>query len=161
MNFNCLFYFQGEQQWVLISFEDSVELSAIEIQFQGGFCAPKFHLEAGPDSKNLKSYDDFYPDITNSKQTFLLSAKIKEKVFKIVFDGSSDFFGRITVYSLDLLCSAAGWFIDKTEKLFYTFVNKKLLNFIHIVHNLQIKYYTFTKISAYISILFLSYLRKI
>lgn len=99
------FHFQGDEQWVLISFQDNVELSEVEIQFQGGFCAQKFHIEAGCDPKNLKNYDVFYPEIAHSKQTFKLHSKIKEKVYKIVFDGSSDLFGRIIVYSLDLLCS--------------------------------------------------------
>ncbi|OXU24930.1 hypothetical protein TSAR_015952 [Trichomalopsis sarcophagae] len=93
----------GSPQWVLISFPQEVDLSSIEIQFQGGFAGQKSHVEAGADSKSLEKVQDIYPEDINTTQLFKLNSVTKAKVFKIVFESSTDFFGRIIIYKLSLI----------------------------------------------------------
>lgn len=90
----------GTPQWILINFNEEVDLSEIEIEFQGGFAGKKCSIEAGLDTKDLSPVDDFFPEDTNTRQRFHLSATKRTKVFKIVFHSSTDFFGRIVVYKL-------------------------------------------------------------
>lgn len=44
----------------------------------------------------------FYPEDTNKLQRFNLKNQIKAKTFKLVFNQSTDFFGRIIIYNLSL-----------------------------------------------------------
>ncbi|KAL4000337.1 ATP-dependent DNA helicase 2 subunit 1 [Sarotherodon galilaeus] len=66
---------QGECQWVSLEFPNSVRVSELKVQFQGGFSAKTFPIQEAP---------------------------VVDKV-KIMFENSADFFGRIIVYSLDIL----------------------------------------------------------
>ncbi|XP_033213041.1 nuclear receptor 2C2-associated protein [Belonocnema kinseyi] len=90
----------GTPQWILINFEEEVDLSEIEIEFQGGFAGKQCSLEAGSDSKNLSVVEEFFPEDANTGQRFRLSETKKAKVFKLVFHNSTDFFGRIVIYRL-------------------------------------------------------------
>lgn len=83
-----------------MSFQQEISLSSIEIQFQGGFAGQKSHLEAGSDTKNLEYTQDIFPEDNNSTQLFKLNSAVTAKVFKLVFENSTDFFGRIIVYKL-------------------------------------------------------------
>jgi hypothetical protein len=91
---------QGSPQWILLTYCNEIKLSSIEIQFQGGFAGIKCHIEAGSNLKNLKFIQEIFPENINSLQLFKLTSIIKAKLFKIVFNSSSDFFGRIIVYKL-------------------------------------------------------------
>ncbi|CAB0037004.1 unnamed protein product [Trichogramma brassicae] len=93
---------KGKSQSVIITFNEEVEVSLIKIQFQGGFAAEKAHIEAGPDVNNLTFVQDIYPEDVNSLQEFKLDHLVKATVFKIIFEDTTDFFGRIVIYSLNL-----------------------------------------------------------
>ncbi|XP_043482341.1 nuclear receptor 2C2-associated protein [Leptopilina heterotoma] len=90
----------GTPQWILVNFEEPVDLSEIEIEFQGGFAGKKCSIESGEDSKDLSIINDFFPEDTNTRQRFPLTKSTRSKVFKIIFHSSTDFFGRIVVYKL-------------------------------------------------------------
>jgi hypothetical protein len=91
---------QGSPQFVNINFDEEVQtISQLQIMFQGGFVGTDCHLILDTD-QNTKI--DFFPDDSNKLQTFPL-LDIKCKSIKIVFGGSTDFFGRITIYQLNLL----------------------------------------------------------
>ncbi|XP_058805273.1 nuclear receptor 2C2-associated protein-like isoform X2 [Phymastichus coffea] len=92
----------GSPQWVFIKFDQEVELSCIKIQFQGGFAGKKCWIEAGSDLKNLDYIQDIFPEDINLLQTFNLDFSKKASAFKIIFDSSTDFFGRIIIYKLSL-----------------------------------------------------------
>lgn len=96
---------QGQPQWIQMNFESpqSAENLNILIQFQGGFCGKDCLVEL---SLNGNKVDEmpFYPDDTNSSQNFafkLSTVKIFDGM-KFLFQKSTDFFGRIIVYNLDL-----------------------------------------------------------
>ncbi|KAM9831835.1 nuclear receptor 2C2-associated protein [Neosynchiropus ocellatus] len=116
---------QGECQWVALEFPHPVRVSRLNVQFQGGFSAKACRLEGKPTRKenllmchltivcpfspgSLKTEDtkdihQFYPEDNNSLQIFPIQEAPPVDKVKIMFENSADFFGRIIVYSLDLL----------------------------------------------------------
>lgn len=94
---------QGECQWVSLEFPQSVKVSEVKVQFQGGFSAKTCRLEGIQRDGDFSSIGQFYPEDDNSLQSFpIQEAPAVDKV-KIIFENSTDFFGRIVVYSLDIL----------------------------------------------------------
>lgn len=86
-----------------LQFPQSVKISEIKVQFQGGFAAKACRLEGGLQDGEFKAVNQFYPEDDNSLQSFpIQEAPVVDKV-KITFENSTDFFGRIIVYSLDIL----------------------------------------------------------
>lgn len=81
------------------------------ITFQGGFVGTRCSLEVIEDAENGEKgqwhpWAKVYPDDVNRKQSFELPAEEAldgVESLRIVFEESSDFFGRITVYDLQLL----------------------------------------------------------
>lgn len=76
--------------------------------FQGGFVGTSCAVEVaqGMDKPEWKPWTNIYPEDVNRRQSFdLPSEKIPDGVqnVKLVFEESSDFFGRITVYDLQLV----------------------------------------------------------
>ncbi|KAG7514689.1 hypothetical protein JOB18_040305 [Solea senegalensis] len=94
---------QGECQWVSLEFPQSVRVSELKVQFQGGFSAKTCRLEGCPKDGDLTVISHLYPEDNNSLQSFpIQEAPAVDKV-KIMFENSADFFGRIIIYSLDIL----------------------------------------------------------
>ena len=90
---------QGSPQWVAIEFEEGRAVSALSLQFQGGFCGKDCEIEINGDQKVM----DFFPEDINRVQMFNFpEAKTNVKKVRIIFKSSSDFYGRITLYSLEL-----------------------------------------------------------
>ena len=82
-----------------IEFEDVLPLSALALQFQGGFCGKECEIEVDGDKKVM----DFYPDDANKLQTFQFKERFQSvKKVRIIFNSSTDFYGRITLYMLEL-----------------------------------------------------------
>uniref|UniRef100_A0A8C6X1D6 Nuclear receptor 2C2-associated protein n=1 Tax=Naja naja TaxID=35670 RepID=A0A8C6X1D6_NAJNA len=93
---------QGATQWLTMEFPQTVQASQIQIQFQGGFASRKFILQGGQKGEALSTVAEFYPEDNNSPQSFPFKAEPLDKL-KITFQNSSDFFGRIIIYHLDIL----------------------------------------------------------
>ncbi|XP_008405463.1 nuclear receptor 2C2-associated protein [Poecilia reticulata] len=94
---------QGDRQWVLLEFPQSVKVSEVKLQFQGGFSAKACRLEGCRKDGNFTGLSQFYPEDNNCLQSFpIKEAPTVDKV-KILFENSTDFFGRIIVYSLDIM----------------------------------------------------------
>ncbi len=94
---------QGSPQWVLITFEEEASVSKLRMLFQGGFAGKNCHLEVSKDGASFEKCFEFYPEDSNKLQTFELERTVTGKAFKVVFSDSSDFFGRVTIYQLELL----------------------------------------------------------
>uniref|UniRef100_A0A8C5RLV8 Nuclear receptor 2C2-associated protein n=1 Tax=Laticauda laticaudata TaxID=8630 RepID=A0A8C5RLV8_LATLA len=105
---------QGALQWLTMEFPQTVQVSQIQIQFQGGFASQKFILQGGQKGAALSTVAEFYPEDNNSLQSFPFKAESLDKL-KITFQNSSDFFGRIIVYHLDILGQKP--LIEKEQKL--------------------------------------------
>ncbi|XP_078527642.1 nuclear receptor 2C2-associated protein [Lissotriton helveticus] len=93
---------QGASQWILLEFPTSVQVSELHIQFQGGFASRTAKLEGSRKNEDFVKILDFYPEDINALQRFPMEAATIDKL-KITFQESTDFFGRIIVYHLDVL----------------------------------------------------------
>ncbi len=98
---------QGSPQWVHVVFDggDARTVSEIELVFQGGFVGKACSLEVskeGDINAELAKCLDFYPEDTNKPQIFKLDRPVLARSVRVVFSDSTDFFGRITLYSLKL-----------------------------------------------------------
>ncbi|XP_041746166.1 nuclear receptor 2C2-associated protein [Coregonus clupeaformis] len=94
---------QGDSQWVTLEFPQPVRVSELKVQFQGGFSGKTCKLEGCPKDGDLAKIIDFYPEDSSSLQSFPIQEAPTVHRLKIVFENSADFFGRIIVYSLDIL----------------------------------------------------------
>ncbi|KAG2191162.1 hypothetical protein INT46_002303 [Mucor plumbeus] len=97
---------QGLPQNILIDFPSAVSVNSIIFQFQGGFVGKKCIVVGSTvDAPNDYSIDidTFYPEDINPTQTFNFEATQPLKRVKIIFEESTDFYGRITVYKLDII----------------------------------------------------------
>ncbi|GJE89489.1 hypothetical protein PsYK624_055900 [Phanerochaete sordida] len=99
---------QGIPQFVQLTFTTRVIPKQIHLTFQGGFVGTRCALEAAEEEEKpqWRPWTKVYPEDVNRKQSFdLPSNEIPEGIrsLRIVFEESSDFFGRITVYDLRLL----------------------------------------------------------
>ncbi|XP_076322985.1 nuclear receptor 2C2-associated protein [Tachypleus tridentatus] len=95
---------QGSPQWICLNFSKPVKVEKLQLQFQGGFVGKDCWIEASvnKDDKFQKIQDVFLED-TNMLQTFNLKQAVETSNMKIVFNTSTDFFGRVIVYKLEIL----------------------------------------------------------
>jgi len=101
---------QGTPQWVDISFNSPVLLDEIRIKFQGGFAGQECYIEGTggkADVDGSRRLAEFYPEDINSLQVFKTKCETPVNSLRIVFGASTDFFGRITVYQLEVYGSKA------------------------------------------------------
>ncbi|XP_076134889.1 nuclear receptor 2C2-associated protein [Alosa pseudoharengus] len=94
---------QGDSQWVLLEFPHSVRVTEVKVQFQGGFSGRTCRLQGCLQKNDFAQITDFYPEDDNSLQSFPIQEAPPVHKIKIVFENSADFFGRIIIYSLDIL----------------------------------------------------------
>ncbi|KAI8641264.1 galactose-binding domain-like protein, partial [Parasitella parasitica] len=97
---------QGLPQYILLDFPSPVSVERVILQFQGGFVGKKCVLvgstQEAPNDYSIE-IDTLYPEDVNSTQTFDLKETKRVKRFKIIFEESTDFYGRITMYKLDVV----------------------------------------------------------
>lgn len=94
---------QGSPQFVILEFPEEFQVKEIHTQFQGGFVGKECSVEGGLSSSSLTPFGEFYPDDCNALQIFPINSTKWMKVLKIMFASSTDFFGRIVIYELDVL----------------------------------------------------------
>ncbi|KAI0783111.1 galactose-binding domain-like protein [Abortiporus biennis] len=97
---------QGTPQHIQITFKDPVVPKRLSITFQGGFVGTRCALEVrSGDSVEWRTWTRVYPEDVNRAQSFdLPDDMVQDSInsLRLVFEESSDFFGRITVYDLQL-----------------------------------------------------------
>ncbi|OXB70237.1 UNVERIFIED_CONTAM: hypothetical protein H355_002814 [Colinus virginianus] len=105
---------QGSHQWVTLDFPRTVRVSQLHIQFQGGFSSRRCTLEGCRTGEELVKISDLYPEDIHAMQIsfgtlqagraalFQVEETTLDKL-KITFENSTDFFGRIVVYHLQVL----------------------------------------------------------
>ena len=76
-------------------------ISQLQIQFQGGFVGKSCQLIVNNNDDQTPPVS-FHPEDSNKLQTFHIDFQ-NVQTLKIVFNDSTDFFGRITIYQLKLL----------------------------------------------------------
>ncbi|KAF8808018.1 galactose-binding like protein [Phlegmacium glaucopus] len=101
---------QGLPQFIQLGFPSRVVPKRLSIVFQGGFVGTRCAVcIPGTDSnKNWQIICYVYPEDVNRRQSFDLVPAQPELLeggvsfVRLVFEESSDFFGRITVYDMKL-----------------------------------------------------------
>ncbi|KAF9486325.1 hypothetical protein BDN70DRAFT_869810 [Pholiota conissans] len=99
---------QGLPQFIQLGFENPVVPKRFSITFQGGFVGTRCNLLATTGEKEWRALCTVYPEDVNRQQIFDIIPTHSEMLsrgvssLKLVFEDSSDFFGRITVYDLSL-----------------------------------------------------------
>ncbi|KAF8337391.1 galactose-binding domain-like protein, partial [Cantharellus anzutake] len=108
---------QGTPQHVELAFENPVILRNLSLTFQGGFVGTRcaIYIKSGEnatqdgnttDARQWELVERYYPEDVNRKQIFPIQTQLEPKrsceQLRIVFEQSSDFFGRVVVYDLDL-----------------------------------------------------------
>ncbi|KAF9055989.1 galactose-binding domain-like protein [Panaeolus papilionaceus] len=106
---------QGLPQFIQLGFNNQVIPKRISITFQGGFVGTRCSLSIPPTAnqdgsmkKEWSVVTHIYPKDVNRKQSFdlvMAESSLPERgvsALRLVFEESSDFFGRITIYDLTL-----------------------------------------------------------
>lgn len=96
----------GERQWIKLKFDQLVNVTEMKLMFQGGFssrCVNVFFSQAS--SPECKVHHSLYPKDLNSLQSFAIEPATVCDSVVIHFDDFVDFYGRIILYSLDLIGS--------------------------------------------------------
>ncbi|KAF8918853.1 galactose-binding domain-like protein [Mucidula mucida] len=95
---------QGLPQYIQLTFTAPVTPKVLCVTFQGGFVGTECEVQT-PSQEGWCAVQKVYPEDVNREQKFHLNeAQFYEIVaVRLVFLKSSDFFGRITIYKLDLL----------------------------------------------------------
>ncbi|KAH8290233.1 hypothetical protein KR054_001121 [Drosophila jambulina] len=97
---------EGTPQWITLIFDEPQNISGFEFQFQGGFAGQKSEILMYTVDGAQIHQESFYPEDINSPQRFQLKDTTREKLcskIKFVFESSTDLFGRIIVYNLEVL----------------------------------------------------------
>lgn len=93
---------QGPSQWVTLQFPQRVQVTQLQVQFQGGFSSRHSRLEGSQGEETLSKIAEFYPQDTNALQTFSIPAVEVDRL-KLTFEDTTDFFGRVVIYHLRVL----------------------------------------------------------
>jgi len=99
---------QGLPQWIHLKFEEPKTIKVVKIQFQGGFAGKECNLEVINETPGAKSETEkfqFAPDDSNKLQMFTLPTGLTSQAFRVNFQSTTDFYGRIIVYNFDILGS--------------------------------------------------------
>lgn len=98
---------QGLSQWVSLEFPQCVQITQLQVQFQGGFSSRHSRLEGSRGRETLSQIVDFYPEDTNALQTFSIPCVEVDRL-KLTFENTTDFFGRVVIYHLRVLGEKKG-----------------------------------------------------
>ncbi|XP_041369062.1 nuclear receptor 2C2-associated protein-like [Gigantopelta aegis] len=95
---------QGSPQWIILDLGKTLHITEIHIQFQGGFAGKECWVEGSTSDSNFKKITSIYPEDINSKQIFRMPEDASPiECVKIVFNSSTDFYGRVTIYCVDVI----------------------------------------------------------
>jgi len=108
---------QGTPQYVQLSFTRPVCIRCVSLTFQGGFVGKSavFSATTRQSPKKLLPLHTWEPQDDNIEQRFDVTSELANYVtnIRILFPESTDFFGRITLYKLDV----EGWPADEENNI--------------------------------------------
>lgn len=106
---------QGEAQWLAVDLGRAATVQRVTLTFQGGFASTLIRVDVGDGSKwrdvVWREAGELVSRDSNDPQSFELSSAMGRWV-RLTFTRPSDFFGRITLYCLQMFGS---WASDSTS----------------------------------------------
>ncbi|XP_063603191.1 nuclear receptor 2C2-associated protein-like [Penaeus indicus] len=95
---------QGSPQWVALKWDNPVEVTSITAQFQGGFCgSPDTYVEICQEgSSKWEELEPWHLEDVGTVQSLCLQQPTVLSKLRINFKNSTDFYGRIIMYKLDV-----------------------------------------------------------
>eukprot|EP00123_Amoebidium_parasiticum_P006286 comp17275_c0_seq1/m.16377 comp17275_c0_seq1/g.16377 ORF comp17275_c0_seq1/g.16377 comp17275_c0_seq1/m.16377 type:complete len:139 (-) comp17275_c0_seq1:42-458(-) len=93
---------EGETQFVIMKFPKTARVSEVRIMFQGGFAGKECQILGSKGDDVWAKIADIYPEDVNSLQIFPVAATEVEQL-QLLVTKSTDFFGRVVIYVLDVL----------------------------------------------------------
>ena len=100
---------QGSPQFILFDFGKNVITTDLKIMFQGGFAGVDGTVEVGSALDSLVTVANLDITDTNDMQSYSLQTidenqdtMQKGRYLRIAFPTSTDFYGRVTIYQLEL-----------------------------------------------------------
>uniref|UniRef100_A0A0P4W3H7 F5/8 type C domain-containing protein n=2 Tax=Scylla olivacea TaxID=85551 RepID=A0A0P4W3H7_SCYOL len=97
---------QGVPQWVALRWSSPVQVTTIIAQFQGGFCGAAntvVEVPQGEGSNEWHTAHSWPLEDVGTPQTLHLPEPLTTTSLRLTFPSSTDFFGRIIMYKLDVL----------------------------------------------------------
>lgn len=97
---------QGVPQWVALRWPSPVQVTTIIAQFQGGFCGADntvVEVPQGEGSSEWHTAHSWPLEDIGTPQTLHLAEPLTTTSLRLTFPSSTDFFGRIIMYKLDVL----------------------------------------------------------
>lgn len=98
---------RGDGCWFIVDFRRAVQPDELRIQFQAGFCAEtcavyfKNKRDEWILADNTIEFDDVHDVQTHSLQVKDLASTTTNAI-KLEFDDATDFYGRVTIYRLEV-----------------------------------------------------------
>lgn len=91
-------------QYLVIDFQRNVQVSSLKMEFQAGFIAETCTVQLKPVSNNDTWIDleDIEPEDNHDVQEFSLDSESTGTALKLVFDDFTDFYGRVTIYRIEV-----------------------------------------------------------
>ncbi|KAH7886248.1 galactose-binding domain-like protein [Phlebopus sp. FC_14] len=95
---------QGLPQVIQLIFPALVQPRRMILTFQGGFVGTQCAVEVAlsPEKPVWVTLAHIHPEDVNRRQEFELPDGEEIRCLKIIFESSSDFFGRVTLYELQV-----------------------------------------------------------
>ena len=91
---------KGSFHWIKIEFQKQVTIDEIKVQFHGGYGCKNMQVDYI--SKEKTNTEVFYPQDCHSFQQFKNNSYQVDSL-KITFIQTNDMFGRLIIYSLDVI----------------------------------------------------------
>lgn len=97
-----------DQQFLHLEFGRPVQVASLKIEFQAGFIAEICHVQLKQASGDWIDVEELEPVDNHDFQEFALNANGDNKndltgtALKLVFEEFTDFYGRVTIYRLEV-----------------------------------------------------------
>ena len=93
---------QGAAQWFMVDFGRPVQPTQIRIQFQAGFVAESCRVEGKLKDGSWETLDEVEWEDVHETQERALETDKSCTVVKLVLNDFADFYGRVTIYKLEI-----------------------------------------------------------
>jgi len=93
---------EGSTQWFLVDFGRTVQPSSVRIQFQAGFVTESCRVEGKLCDESWETLDEVEWEDVHEMQKCALETTKPCTAVKLVLDDFTDFYGRVTIYKLEI-----------------------------------------------------------